>query len=120
MHVTWLDLLRKMKGEELHTYVVRFVGPILTLPAIFAFAGDMNAVIELSTLEGSIRLKAVAQCVVHSCKDGVSDFGNGRGIMLVQSLAKLLNNEWLAQRLGIVDVGCQPAFDEADGVFDLQ
>ena len=40
--------------------------------------------------------------------------------MLVQGLAKLLNNEGLAQRLGIVDVGCQPAVDEADRVFDLQ
>ena len=40
--------------------------------------------------------------------------------MLVQGLAKFLNNEWLAQRLGIVDVGCQPAFDETDWVLDLQ
>lgn len=40
--------------------------------------------------------------------------------MLVQGLAKLLNNERLAQRLGIVDVGRQPAFDETDWVLDLQ
>lgn len=40
--------------------------------------------------------------------------------MLVQALAKLFNNEWLAQRPGISDVGCQPAIDEAYWVCDLQ
>ena len=43
-HMVGKGLLRKMKDEEPHTYVVRFVGPILTLPPFPAFTGDTNAV----------------------------------------------------------------------------